>query len=618
MTRCFNYYFLNAIFVQIVCMTTSPLIAQFQAFDKLIQKELEGLSLVSERKIELSKLKTAAFSMGLTDHDLENALRQNLSDLGLHPLIRIKSESKINHTSLSLGESSSVGVVNKFAFYAGTHEVCSVSIKSIQSPNGDTVVVGSIPQIDQVIQFSDFDWPNQAQAVRAAYDSIASVSSSAIREFKVTNATKCLYNDQGFLEPVWNLIVSVDGLQYQAHASQAKVYEVNQRYFDLSTVTLQAYEYNTSGSLANFSVTVDSSGKLTNDYFTTSIGTGDLTRLVLSNNTYSYPGSLSVNFAEASNFAYVNRQYDFATSKGYVWQGPKPITVEVRASIRGNINNALYTPSDGITPPKIQVGQGDGSVLQKLEFDSDVVSHEFGHHLVYQSITNIAGEGLVLHEGLADFLTMASTGDDCLGETICPNGTSMASCRLASNRCLRTASNSFVYAQAPYTSYSSSPHLQGQLVSGYLWDMRKNGTIPSDTLSKYVLQAITYLPYNADLKSFVAALLYTDSVNGGTYATAMEKIGEARGLSADALKINMDDLKGSITAGKSVSTDSTSGSKKGGGFFGCGVIHGEGINQGKASIWMLFFGLPLIFLGLPRRKITLVPVRAQKNPAKRN
>ncbi|MCX6119595.1 MAG: hypothetical protein NT027_18820, partial [Proteobacteria bacterium] len=590
-----------------VCSSWNIANAQFFGFDKVIQNEIQGTSLVSDMNIGLTRLKPVSGNLGFVGNSGLLEMRSALSDLGLHPLVSLRESEHFKPTGLGLEGGTSILDVKSYEYLVHGFPVCLNQIKSIQNANQDTVFVGSLPQIDQVVYFESSNWPDLAQTISYSVEQVAAVAGVSASGAKVLRSKQCLYNEQGFLEPAYSMIVSAHGLQYDVIGSSSRVYSLNPRYFDIVSGTIQAHDTNsTTGALTNFSVNLDGSGNLTNDYFKSSIATGDA-RSSSSSHSFTYPGSLTVNYAEAANFAYVNRHLDFAIANGYSWKGPKPITVEVRATVRGTVNNALYTPSDGVSAPMIQVGQGDGAILQKLEFDSDVVSHEFGHHIVYQSITDIGGEALVLHEGLADFLTFARSGDACLGESICPSGTTMSSCKLASNRCLRTADNTLVYGQSPYTGYTSAPHIQGQIVSGYLWDLRKNNSIPSDTLTKYVMQAITYLPARAEIKNLVAAMLYVDSQNKSTYATVLESAGAARGLSASSLGIDMSNLQSSISSPGATSTEETKKKKS---FLGCATINGNQQNLfGGFSTILFVLAIPLLFALSPKKQ----PVSVQKN-----
>lgn len=576
-------------------------------FGGSLEKQLDGSILKSEESIDLSPIRSLTRSLGIVGFDdASTSVRSLLETRGLNPYIGM---TRVHSTAENLGlisGSSSLTDVSDYQFQVSSFPICGVTLRTVQHVDGTAVLVGNIPLVDQVGTYSASDWPDQAESSRFAVEGVARHQGLTTSKAQIVKSTRCLMNEQGSLEPVWSFIISLDGLQYDAWATPWRIALASPRFMD-ATATIRAYDPNqVQGSLKDFSVTVNGDGTMTNDFFTTADYSGSA-RASSSSNSFVY-GTSDTHFAEASTFAYVNQQYDFVKSMGYSWIGAKPIKVITHATIQKTVNNALYTPSDGTSSPLIQVGDGDGVVLKNLPYDADVVSHEFGHHVVYQSITTIAGDSLVLHEGLADFLAMSRTGDSCLGESICPSGSSL--CQVAS-KCLRTADNTLNYTDATYGAMTSA-HLKGQLASGFLWDLRKNNSIPGDTLTKYLLQAIPYFPSNANYKSLIAALLYVDQKNSSTYQSVITAAATARGLSPTSLGIDLANLQSSIQSSGSSSSDDSSSSKKGG-FLGCGTIGVPGADQ-AGSVWivLILFGLPLILRALPKR--SLVPVRIKSKP----
>src|SRR5690606_2594621 len=149
------------------------------------------------------------------------------------------------------------------------------------------------------------------------------------------------------------------------------------------------------------------------------------------------------------------------------------------------------------------VGDGDGEKLQNLPKDSDVVSHELGHHVIFQSLTSTKGESLVMHEGLADYFAFARTDDPCLGESICPAG-SPVGCELES-QCLRTADNTYVLN----VDTKSEEHFKSQFISGMLWDLRDNA-VPAQDLDEMVIQATGMLLSNSGYHDLILTLMLAD------------------------------------------------------------------------------------------------------------
>jgi hypothetical protein len=575
-------------------------------FNRQILKDLEDGPFALPIAVDLQPLSLGSLN-GFGLEGTEAQIAQALQSLGMHPHMSIKTRSRLQYSPMGLGGDEPQAEITQYDFHAGDTPLCRSSFKTVRQSNGAMLMVGDIPDVAAVMPLALAGWPDADTSFERSIEELKSREEFRGFNVEIKYKTRCYFVAQGQLEPVWNFVIASSGLQYDLYASDQKLVAVYPRYFD-ATATIQAYDPNSSGSLSNFSVSVSDGGYLTNDYFKSDIASAGESRWHSSSNMFTYPGSLSANFAEASTFAYVNRQLDFAVTSGYKWSGPTPIKVQVRATIGNTVNNALYTPSsDGVTPPMIQVGQGDNVVLQKLEFDSDVVSHEFGHHVVYQSIYSITSgsDALVLHEGLADFQAFARSQDACLGESICPSGTSMSSCKMNSNKCLRSGETTMKYGDATWNAYASSAHIRGQLISGYLWDMRKSGKIPSDTLNKYVFEAIKYLPAAATIKNFVASMLYTAKLNGGTYSSVVEAAGDGRGLSASTLGIDTSNLETTAKAGTdSGSSSSDSSDSKKSGFFGCATI-GAGANQDEMQSQSMM--LLLLILLAPLVPLRLLP-----------
>jgi hypothetical protein len=532
---------------------------------------------------------------------------------GLHPSIGLTSfnEAKFGGGLLLSSDGTQV---NSQRFDLGGIPICNYAIKVIREQSGKQLVVGTMPRISQAFAVNELDWPDIARASEVAIQELAEAKQLDLNAGTITKAERCYFNLLTGLEPAWDFVASFGPYQYAVQASQFKVLQATPRHLDVAGV-VQAYRPNISfGTLQNVTLEVDTSNTLTNSFFTTAVPSS-AQRQSSASKLFNYVGP-SVASSEASAFAYANIHYDFVAANGYVWEGPKPLTVNVHASINNTINNALYTPFNGSSGPHIYVGEGDGVVLKNLAFDEDVVSHELGHHVIFKSIQDISGESLVLHEGLADFMTFARTGDACLGESICPQSTTMSSCVITNKRCLRTADNSLKYRDATYESYSSRPHQQGMLISGFLWDLRKNSVIPSATLTKYVMDAIMLLPVDADIKNFMAALYYVDTKNASTYSAGLDQAAQARGLDAKTLEIDLAQLEGEIN-NSAVDGDENNEKKKDKmkTIFGCGTLGSSEQDTNSQPLWVLLalLALPIFFVGAQRNLSALQTVKAKKS-----
>jgi hypothetical protein len=133
------------------------------------------------------------------------------------------------------------------------------------------------------------------------------------------------------------------------------------------------------------------------------------------------------------------------------------------------LDNAAYMPSALAkgSQARILIGTGweEGQaveqkrILRYLGRDTDVVMHEFGHHMIYRTLRDVSGQGGALHEGFADYFTYAITGNNRLGESIVSSGESLRS----GNRPGKV--DPYVNAKA---------HIAGEFWSSVMWELRQN------------------------------------------------------------------------------------------------------------------------------------------------
>ena len=158
-------------------------------------------------------------------------------------------------------------------------------------------------------------------------------------------------------------------------------------------------------------------------------------------------------------------------------------------------NNAMYVPgSDGI-PSSIFLGTADNINMQNLNRDSDVLIHEYSHHIVFKYLTTTWGESLTLHEGTADFFAFVINGDPFLGESI-----------IVDQSYLRTA---IVDEQRKYDAESSSTgsHLLGEFWSSLLWELYSD--MGQDSL-KLITNSLNYWPERAIISDAIQGLVLSD------------------------------------------------------------------------------------------------------------
>lgn len=410
-----------------------------------------------------------------------------------------------------------------YLFSVNGIKLCQFEVKAHRTFDGALTVMGDIPSITPTHDFQMSDWPTVAATVETILAS--EYNPNPFTTVKNRSHEACLWSDGDELIPVWRLSLQFGNLLYSAIASESYVYEFLPQHFHAAEGSAQVYPNNILDETKQaFSFPISDSGYLENDYFVT----------VLDSPQYSYAYASDFNFVfndgtsefeETSVFTNSNRALQWLQSMGYENFGDKPIRLIVHASFSGDTNNALYQPSNDYS--MIYVGDGDGIILDNLSTDADVVSHELGHHVVYQTIKNISGESLVVHEGLADFLTFARTGNACLGESICPETSGICS---LPQQCLRTAENDLKLTSP---DLPPQPHLRSQFLSGLLWDLREIDGIPADDLTRMLLKAIELFVSNSGYQHVILGLMVIDDAEySGQYCSKIYDRAIARGLSA--------------------------------------------------------------------------------------
>ena len=201
----------------------------------------------------------------------------------------------------------------------------------------------------------------------------------------------------------------------------------------------------------------------------------------------------------------------------------------------------------------------------------------------------------MLHEGLADFLTFASTGNACLGESICPENSYIC---VVQNQCLRSADNDYTYTSA---DLPDGAHLRSQFISGYLWDLVTKDGLGEDLVTTLLLQAIDLFVTNSGYTHLVLGLLLVDeSSYGGQYCETIYNRAIDRGLEEFISGIDCNNVAeivtnngGQLANETPVATPTeTSDSKRN----SCGSI---GI-AGQGGVSLLFFALIPLLLRLRR------------------
>lgn len=248
-------------------------------------------------------------------------------------------------------------------------------------------------------------------------------------------------------------------------------------------------------------------------------------------------------FAQTSSFQHAQAHRLWLEGLGLNWPDSERISIQVHQNVSpsglSDPNNAYYSPGSGGRPSKIVIGDGDGIELKDLALDSDVVSHELGHHVVFNSVTSTKGESMVIHEALADFLVFARSGDPCLAESTCVAGSEACYVRDA---CLRSAATDLRYGNAAYKALGNKlGHRHAQAVSGVLWAIMSHKVYSDgNDAARLVLGAISLLSHDSGLQDLMLALLAADEeqfagLHQGALAYYMDEYGFGGMLDAEAL-----------------------------------------------------------------------------------
>ncbi len=182
-------------------------------------------------------------------------------------------------------------------------------------------------------------------------------------------------------------------------------------------------------------------------------------------------------------------------------------------------NNAMYLPGDTNNSDAIYIGTSDDVYMTNLNRDSDVVIHEYSHHIIYHFLQATYGESLILHEGTADFFAYVINNNPNLAESLLPG-----------SGYLRTANLDHKRLYDDEKEYLGA-HLLGQFWSAFLWDLYQE-------LGPMVITTITKSLYYWNKKmtlsdAFLALLHADDDINAGKNHCTILKTAQNRGFFSD-------------------------------------------------------------------------------------
>ncbi|MBF0440297.1 MAG: hypothetical protein HQK54_00170 [Oligoflexales bacterium] len=519
----------------------------------------------------------------------------------------------------------------KFHFYYQNVRLCEFELKAHGINTDMPLILGSIPDIDTSPYYGEYEWPDDQSAL-ANLETQAYFTLGYNPGFTMNAKEKCFIVRNGILVPAWLMKVDTESqLRYEGIADDHMTYYLEPKFFHVDG-SARVYDKNAKdGVLVDYPLKdLTGNQKLSNKYFYTELNDPSYTAATSANYVFNFdPVTQLSQFQETSIFTHATKHLEWLIQHSYTKFGSKRVRLLVHAVVNNEVNNALYQPDAG-PAPTIYVGDGDGTTLANLATDEDVVSHEFGHHVIYRTLTTVTGQSLSLHEGLADSFVFVRKGNACLGESICPdNNLNSRICEIK-GKCLRSGDNTILYDAAE----KMEGHKAGQFVSGYIWDLFSKEKIPQNDLSEILQRAIDFFVYNSGYQHLVISLMYADKeLYKGSYCSKIYLSAYKRGMGPiikdfgcgpDTLSDSLQGLDTSLAKGqfpeKPSSTSqttqaptvkTTTKTSKGGGI--CGTIK-TGNNSHSSYILLSFFAaIPVILvLFMPRTKKAPAPVVVRK------
>ncbi len=524
-----------------------------------------------------------------------------LRDRMTNPMLEVRGKPSPAF-GLSTGGSST-----DFRFYVGGVPICGFQLRAHELSDRSTFVLGDVPAVDLNEPLPSREWPDFDLAMGKATTELAAMTGA--KTLELTSRGQCLYASGGTLMPVWNVTMTAEGLPYAILADAYDVLAIQAGFFDATTGSAKVYEFNKStGDPKDFPLTdLTGDGTLASTYLRTVVP-ANYTQAKEPSEVFNYP-STDQRFDEAQAYTHAQEHFAFFKKLGFEWYGPSPLEIKIHVKPAGRSNNALFIPGSDTqgTLPSISIDDGDGIDLQYLVTDGDVVSHEFGHHVIYKTLQSTDGQSLVLHEGLADSFVFARTGDACLGESICPKASGVC---ILQGQCLRTGDNVIQYGKDEWVAWAGPKnrlgHLHGQLISGFVWDLRRPGKMAAGDVNALVFKAISYFREDSGLRDFLLALFTADrELFQSKNYDLIHAVAEARNMNefmSDVTLGSIPQLEGSASALPSSSASSSSTTKKkdkgDDNPFRCGTIS-MGDSGASTLVLALMIAFPLLLAMRP-------------------
>ncbi|MBP9708470.1 MAG: M36 family metallopeptidase [Oligoflexales bacterium] len=446
--------------------------------------------------------------------DFDTSLREYLYEQNLNPYFSVREFS--NKTKLSRVQTTKL-----YSFYFKNVPLCEGYVQvSINIHHEGPIIVGDIPSVSAKIFQLQSDFPSKSQSIELISENFLSEE----KDFNIINQEKCFYvNLSGEATPAVKTTFNHKFRSYRAVSSMDEIFSLSPLFLNVDA-NLSVYEKNPIESSLETKVLagLKSTGYLETEKIKTQPDPNDRAHKTDYNFIYSAGNNSTAadnELHEVNIFYHANKAYEWFQALGYEWHTEKTMTLlsKIGSEESSEQNNAYYQPVGGEQgEPIIFVAEGDGTVLQNLTFDTDVVTHEFAHHIIFQSVNNLSNkESVVIHEGLADFFTFAKSGDNCLGESVCPEGSGAC---IIETQCLRSGEFDLKFGDENYLALDDS-HYRSQVVSGALWSIVEDDIMSLAKLTELVMLSLEFMPSKAKLLDFVLAIFEADKeINGGINA----------------------------------------------------------------------------------------------------
>jgi hypothetical protein len=415
----------------------------------------------------------------------------------------------------------------KYFFIFKEDRICNADI-SISSTKDELILAGRLPEKNSVLKNTkqslvEINIERKLQQYLKIKDNILT-----------TTSEPCIYKEKKALYYSLSSKVIINKKPYKAIISNKKIHSLQPLFFHVRDITTQAYstdEREIKKTLKRYTLkNISSSGTLCSKKFRVELSpynnSGQIAFETSGEFIYN-PETQLLKFEQASMFTHAEIQAEWITNLEFFnkWN-PEQIILELYEwdDDDGLSNDAAYYPSEGGEKAKIILARGNGISLHNIRTDGEAVQHEVNHHIIYDYITYIGGESLILHEGLADAFVMLRNKNSCLGEFLCPK---KGIC--SSNKCLRSADNNMNLNDA---DFPYEPHVASQAVSGFIWDIA-DSTKESSYLevANLTYKALSLLSNAGGYEELIVNLLLADkNIYAGKYCNKIEATAKKRGF----------------------------------------------------------------------------------------